>query len=155
MKSTGLLKVVVAEEEGARCETPAQRVFEHWVAMFGKRRGLVAFGPKRRRLVESALALYPEATLLLAIDGCAASAWHAGDNDRGKAFNDLELILRDEAHIERFAEDGEALHQRALRELRRERERAAAPAPEPEDPAAVAEQRARVQALARQLRGRA
>ena len=116
MKSTGLLKVVVAEEEGARCETPAQRVFEHWVAMFGKRRALVAFGPKRRRLVESALALYPEATLLLAIDGCAASAWHAGDNDRGKAFNDLELILRDEAHIERFAEDGEALHQRALRE---------------------------------------
>jgi hypothetical protein len=31
------------------------------------------------------------------------SDWHMGDNPRGKRYDDLELILRDSAHIERFA----------------------------------------------------
>lgn len=99
--------------------TPIERVFAHWVYMLGRHPGRVALGPKRRAVIERALGLYDEETLLLAVDGCAASRWHAGENDRGRAFNDLELILRDEAHVERFAEDGERLRQRAERELRR------------------------------------
>jgi hypothetical protein len=38
-----------------------------------------------------------------AISGCAMSDWHMGDNPRGKKYDDIELILRDSAHIERFA----------------------------------------------------
>ena len=93
--------------------TPVERVFDHWVFMLGKRRA--ALGPTRRKAIEKMLALYDEDTLLLAVEGCAASAWHAGDNDRGRAFDDLELILRDEAHVERFAANGDALRERVRR----------------------------------------
>lgn len=102
--------------------TAVERVFDHWVVMLGKRRAML--GPTRRRSIERALALYDEETLQLAIEGCAASAWHAGQNDRGRAFDDLELILRDEAHVERFAADGEALRERAARELARQQQAA-------------------------------
>ena len=87
--------------------------------MLGKNAARTALGPARRRVIDRALGLYDEDTLLLAIEGCAASAWHAGQNDRGRAFNDIELILRDESHVERFAADGEALRERAERELQR------------------------------------
>lgn len=87
------------------------RVFERWVFMLGKNARRCVLGPERRRLIERALGLYDEATLLLAIDGCASSAWHAGQNDRGEPFQDLSLILRNERNIERFAELGERLHE--------------------------------------------
>lgn len=93
-----------------------QAVFEHWVFMLGKAPGRVAMGPARRAVIEKALRLYEVETLLLAVEGNAASRFHAGDNKHGRTFNDLELILRDEAHIEGFAEQGEALRERADRE---------------------------------------
>lgn len=107
-------------EQDATDRTACERVFDHWVYMLGKNAARTVLGPGRRRVIERALALYDEDTLMLAIEGCAASAWHAGQNDRGRPFNDLELILRDEPHVERFLADGEALHERAERELRRE-----------------------------------
>lgn len=94
-------------------------MFSHWMLMLGKNRARCALGPSRRRAIERALALYDVETLLLAVEGCASSAWHAGANDRARPFDDLELILRDEAHIERFAADGEAVRERAERELAR------------------------------------
>lgn len=100
--------------------TPVERIFDHWVYMLGKNSARTALGPARRRVIERALALYDEDTLLLAVEGCAASAWHAGQNDRGRPFNDIELILRDEQHVERFAADGEALRERAEREVQRQ-----------------------------------
>lgn len=126
--------------------TAAERVFDHWVFMLGKRRAVL--GPTRRRSIERALTLYDEESLLLAIEGCAASAWHAGQNDRGRAFDDLELILRDEAHIERFAADGEALRERAERELESQRKAVRDAAVVVEiDPVAGAAARVRLQEL--------
>lgn len=139
------------EDAAGPTRSAAERVFDHWVWMMGKRAGMVAFGPERRRKVAWALSLYSEATLCLAIDGCAASRFHAGENDRGKAFRDIGLILRDERHIEDFAEDGLELHALAA-------QRAQAPAdssPPPEaDPAAAAAGRERLRALAAELAGR-
>lgn len=117
-----VLKLVQDEDTGylaGATTCPVARVFEHWVLMMGKSARRCALGPTRRRVIERALALYDEETLQLAIEGCAASAWHAGQNDRGKAFNDLELILRDEKHIEGFASDGEELRLRHERDQRR------------------------------------
>lgn len=117
-----VLKLVQDEDSGDHAGAtacPVARVFGHWVLMMGKHAGRCALGPTRRRVIERALGLYDEETLLLAIEGCAASAWHAGLNDRGKAFNDLELILRDEKHIEGFASDGEELRARHERDQRR------------------------------------
>jgi hypothetical protein len=146
-----------AAEQAER--SPTERIFAHWVFMLGKRRA--ALGPGRRKAIERMLALYDEETLQLAIEGCAASAWHAGQNDRGRAFDDLELILRDEAHVERFAADGEALRERAEREVARQAQasREAERAVLVEiDPAACSAARARMQQvrfdIAKRLRGR-
>lgn len=140
----------VQSDAGAVQRSAAERVFDHWVWMLGKKRGLTAFGPTRRRVVEKALALYDEDVLLMAVEGCAASPWHAGDNDRGRAYQDLELILRDEAHIERFAAEGLALRERAERVARRDAEVCGAAT---EDPALAEAARERVRALAQRMRG--
>ena len=135
-----VLKLVQDEDSGdlaGATACPVTRVFRHWVLMMGKSAGRCALGPTRRRVIERALGLYDEETLLLAIEGCAASAWHAGQNDRGKAFNDLELILRDEKHIEGFASDGEELRLRHERDQRRRASEQAA-ALDQGDPAARA-----------------
>jgi hypothetical protein len=121
------LKVINTEHGGdTLSEAPPQkrsadaveRLFEHWVFMFGKNPRRCALGRVRRKVITEALALYDEETLEMAIEGCASSAWHAGENDRGKEFNDIELIFRNEAKVERFAEDGEQLRARAAEEAR-------------------------------------
>lgn len=109
-----------------------QRIFAHWVFMLGKNPRRTALGPDRRRLIRKWLAMYEEETLLLAIEGCAASAFHAGDNDRGTVYNDLELILRSHANIERFAEAGERLRQRLERARAQREQHAAEQAAQPE-----------------------
>jgi hypothetical protein len=120
---------------------PVERVFEHWVFMLGKNPKRCALGPDRRKVISRALGLYDEDTLLLAIEGCAASAWHRGENDRGGEYTDITLILRDEAHIERFADEGEALRTRLEQEQTRQSPAACEAAPTWVDPAVVAEQK--------------
>lgn len=141
-----------AADRASTAETAAERVFWHWVWMLGKAPGRVVLGPSRRRVIERALDMgYGEDTLKLAVDGCAGSRWHAGENDRGTPFDDLELILRDERHIEQFSERGERLHEQAERALRAKRDEAnAAPVggPSPE----VAE---KLKALRRELAAKA
>jgi hypothetical protein len=141
--------------ESANERTAAERVFDHWVWMLGKNPRRTALGPVRRKAIERALGLYDEETLMLAVEGCAASKWHAGENDREREFTDLELILRDEAHVERFAADGERLREQAER-----RRRAQASAPQvvsiasAQDPAAIQAAREALRALAAQFAGR-
>lgn len=143
---------LVSEETGAQAQTATERVFAHWVFMLGKNPRRCVLGPVRRKAIDRALSLYDEETLLLAVEGCAASAWHAGDNDRDQPFNDIELILRDEKHIERFADEGERvrrLAQRAAREL------PVVQAPVHADPAEAQRQREVLRATAARLAGRA
>ena len=149
------LQVVPTHARGQAPEKSAlERVFDHWVWMMGKNPRRTVLGPTRKKAIAKWLDLYGEETLQLAIERCAASAWHAGDNDRGTEYNDLELILRDEAHIERFAAAGEALRERAARAD----QRAAVVQPlvvEPEpDPAELAAKRERLRAMAARMAGR-
>jgi hypothetical protein len=91
-----------------------QEVFEHWVATFrATGRGPVpVLSDKRKSKIAKAIKDYGTKTCLEAISGCALSDWHMGENPRGKKYDDIELILRDSAHIEKFAtiyaEDGNA-----------------------------------------------
>lgn len=123
----------------------------------GKRPERTRLGPTRRKALGKALALYDEDTLMLAIEGCAASAFHRGDNDRQTEYCDLELILRDEAHIERFAADGERLRERVAAALAAERRRQQqaqhAPA-QAVDAVEVQAQRERLRTMAARLAGR-
>lgn len=155
--SRNTLRLVV-DEQGApetAARSPVQRVFEHWVFMLDKRAGRCVLGPERRRIIERALGLYDEATLLLAIEGCAGSAWHAGQNDRGEAYQDLALILRNESTVERFADMGERIHRAFAREQREEL--AIQEADEPETTEALARAKAarlRLRAFLAERRGR-
>ena len=40
--------------------------------------------------------------LKIAIDGCAKSGYHMGQNDTGAIYDDIELICRDDAKVKRF-----------------------------------------------------
>ncbi len=153
MQSTKMLKLV-EQDQHAQQKTPAERVFDHWVFMLGKNPRRCALGPLRRKVIERALALYDEETLCLAIEGNAASAWHAGENDRGTPFNDIELILRNESNVERFCEAGERLRLRAQRQRASEARREQAADVPPPDAAQVAQQREALRRMAAALAGR-
>lgn len=85
-----------------RDRAPVLEIFEHWKAATGK--GRAKLDTRRRTRIEWALANYAPDEVKRAIDGYAASAWHRGDNDRGRAFLDLTLMLRDAEHVERGLE---------------------------------------------------
>lgn len=79
-------------------------VFDYWISVMGKPAS-VKLNSKRRRAVQARFKEgYSVEDIKRAIDGCRASAWHMGDNDRKKPFNDLELICRDGTRLEGFAE---------------------------------------------------
>jgi hypothetical protein len=151
---------LVTDETAAAATVPnsaVERIFGHWVFMFGKHAGRTALGPTRRRAIVRALQLYPEGELLLAVEGCAASPFHNGDNDRGQSYTDVTLILRDEEHLERFAALGREARRQALAELARERSTAAAQASAPEvgeTPEQAALNRERVRQIAARRSGR-
>jgi hypothetical protein len=57
---------------------------------------------ERRKVIARQLKVYPLADLVDAVRGWQNDPFSRGDNDRGVAYNDLALILRDAAHIEKF-----------------------------------------------------
>lgn len=82
-----------------------REVFDHWVTIHRTpRKGPEpVLSAKRRAKITKALSDYGLETCLQAISGCAMSDWHMGDNPTRKRYDDIELILRDAPHIERFA----------------------------------------------------
>lgn len=84
-------------------EADVLNVYEHWIAVMrpGKKR-VPALDEKRRLKVASAIADYGVEDCKKAIDGCARSDFHMGRNKQKKRYDDLELILRDQDHVERF-----------------------------------------------------
>jgi len=47
---------------------------------------------------------YSAEDLCLAIDGCHQSPYHMGENERGRKFDSLELIVRDSSKVNQFME---------------------------------------------------
>lgn len=78
-------------------------IFDHWCKVMEK--PAARLDSKRRSLIARRLADgYTPDELTTAISGCAADPWSMGDNDRGKPFNELSLILRDAERIERYTD---------------------------------------------------
>lgn len=77
-----------------------QEVFDHWRVKMNSPRSKL--DGKRKGLIERALKLYPIEDLKRAIDGCAASPFHMGQNDRNEKYNGLDLILRSADKIDGF-----------------------------------------------------
>lgn len=77
------------------------QLFQHWQRVHGH--PTAKLDAKRRRAIERALKSHGADVVRAAIDGCAKSAFHKGQNDRGQVYDDLTLILRDASKIEGFA----------------------------------------------------
>lgn len=99
-----------------------REVFEHWKLHTG-RNGRTKLDAKRTKVIKKALVDYPKADLLAAVRGWKYSPHHCGENDSGKVYNDLELLLRDAKHIEAFRDLAFEADQRAQRTSAWERER--------------------------------
>jgi hypothetical protein len=77
------------------------QVFQAWVVSTG-RSGQTVLTDKRRRLIQTALKVYPLEDVLDAVDGWKFSPHHRGENERKTVYNAIELILRDSHFIEQF-----------------------------------------------------
>jgi len=81
-------------------EEDIQKVFDYWVQTFSKKRAVL--DEKRRTAIGSAIFFYGVDTCCDAIKGCSMSDFHMGRNAQNKKYTDIELILRDAQHVERF-----------------------------------------------------
>lgn len=124
------LKLVGQAELPIAFDDPALTVFEFWRDVMGHTRA--KFGPKRRQAVSKMLRVgYSVDDLRLAIYGCKCSPRHQGQNDTGEIWDDLELIVRDEAHVDRFTRLAEnRLRADKAKEQTRALEHAATPMPD-------------------------
>ena len=121
-------------------------IFNHWKITTGHARARMDI--KRAQVIRDRLRDgYEPEDLMLAIDGNMASAWHQGENDRGQAYNDIGLILRDAAHVDRFLAMGEQAHRMIAQ--RQQREEKAAAQQEQERRAPTEEEKQRVRELLR------
>ncbi len=78
-----------------------REVFAHWQQVHNHPQAKL--DPKRYRVVVARLKDgYSVDQLKLAIDGCKKSPHHMGENDRHTVYDDLELICRDGAHVDKF-----------------------------------------------------
>lgn len=82
------------------------KVFDYWILTFDKGPRMT-FTDKRRKAVVARLKTKSVMDLFDAIDGCKLSPHHAGQNDTGTVYDDLELICRSDTHVERFIEHKE------------------------------------------------
>jgi 5-methylcytosine-specific restriction endonuclease McrA len=80
---------------------PVQTVFDAWIEATG-RTGRTKLDRKRRGRIRDALTDYPLEDVTDAVRGWRNSPHHRGENRSRTVYNDLELLLRDSAHIEKF-----------------------------------------------------
>lgn len=97
-EGNGSLSTAVALD---RAPLPVAVVFEFWQQAM--RHPNAKLDDKRRKAIKQALDLgYTVDQLKTAVEGCARSPWHMGQNDRGEVYDDISLICRDAQHIDKF-----------------------------------------------------
>lgn len=75
-------------------------VFEHWRQTLGHPQAKPT--SERKRLIAKWLKVYSREDLRAAIEGCAASPFHMGENDRNTRYDGLNVILKNAENIEKF-----------------------------------------------------
>ncbi|HEX9992494.1 MAG TPA: hypothetical protein VGB14_06180 [Acidimicrobiales bacterium] len=90
-------------ERASRAASPpatVTAVFDAWRDATGHHRAVL--DSKRTATILKALRLYPLEDVLDAVKGWRHDPHNRGENDRGRPYNDITLLLRDAEHIERF-----------------------------------------------------
>ena len=89
------------KRKGTIRKEDVELVFHAWVTAT-ERTGRTRLDEKRRRAIERALTHYPVAEVLEAVEGWRNSPFHRGQNQQGKVYDEITLILRDSGQIEKF-----------------------------------------------------
>lgn len=90
------------EKEAVAEAAPVSQLFDFWKATMSLN-GKTLLTPKRKRLISDRLREgYTIERIQNAIRGCAASAFHSGQNDTHTTYNDIELICRSGEKVEFF-----------------------------------------------------
>lgn len=88
-----------ARANGARVPSRhIDSVFKHWQSEHGHPGAKCS--EKRRRLIAARLKTYTLEELRQCVTGYKLSPFHRGDNAAGQRYDSLELMLRDEKHVE-------------------------------------------------------
>jgi len=95
--ANGRLESELASPTASRTEA-VQEVFEYWKKVMDKPRAKLT--PKRSRMIAARLADYDVKALCMAVDGCARSPFHMGDNDRQTQYNTPENIFGSERTVD-------------------------------------------------------
>ena len=109
-KTRGPSRLTRQQQQKAEKVDPqlVDQVYEYWRDVMRPGRTRVpALDSKRYLKVAAAVADYGVDECKKAIRGCAASDFHMGRNKQKKRYDDLELIFRDQDHIERFLQQGD------------------------------------------------
>ena len=103
VKNKSAKKLTTAQKIAAVNELEIQEVFNYWVDQTWIKRGpRPKLTDPRWRKIELAIYEYGLEEAKMAIRGCTLSPFHMGDNKMRRRYTDIELVLRDAAHIERF-----------------------------------------------------
>lgn len=86
--------------EQSKEPTAIVEVFSYWQEVLQHPKAKL--DKKRNLKIKEALKLYSVADLKLAIDGCAASKFHMGENKNKRKYDGIDLIFRDADRIETF-----------------------------------------------------
>ena len=94
------INVDLKVESPSKKNNDVSRIFEYWqVSMLHKDAKL---SPKRIKKIKTALSTWGFERCIKAVKGCALSPYHMGENKQGYVYDDLELILRDDKHVDMF-----------------------------------------------------
>jgi uncharacterized phage protein (TIGR02220 family) len=97
------MHLVQSNEQEQQKLSPAEHVFNYWREVMNKPRAKL--NAKRKKVIQDRIKEgYEWEDFKAAIDGCKNSSFHMGDNGRGRAYNDIELICRDGVKLETFSE---------------------------------------------------
>lgn len=123
------LVLVTEVEPATRKEAVHQvalRVYQAWIAATGRNPRRTQLTKTRENAVRKRLNEgFTEQDLIEAVKGIGLSRWNNGHNDGGKFWNDMELALRDDEHVERYqgiflngdSDDPERLLNKVLAEM--------------------------------------
>lgn len=83
-----------------RCEIQIDEIFRHWQQVMNHPKAKL--DSKRSKIIKQRLQIFSVYQLKQAVDGCASSKFHMGDNPEKRRHDSINLIFRDADHIEKF-----------------------------------------------------
>ncbi len=82
--------------------SPVKLVFDEWVAATNRDPSKTKLTEDRRHRIRLALASHGQADCVAAVRNIGRDAWAAGENDRGRRFDDIKHALGNAERIERW-----------------------------------------------------